>query len=215
MSVICDLCVFVLLLAPASALYFHIAETEKKCFIEDIPDETIVAGKYTVELFDPQQETFIKSPPGLGMHVEVRDPESKTLMSRTYASEGRFTFSSAVPGEHVICLYANSSAWFGGGILRVHLLIEVGERANDYQEIATRDKLSELELRIRQLLDQVEHIGKEQNYQRNREERFRSTSENTNQRVLWWSVAQTLLLLVIGLWQIKHLRGFFEAKKLV
>jgi len=29
----------------ASALYFHIGETEKKCFIEDIPDETMVVGK--------------------------------------------------------------------------------------------------------------------------------------------------------------------------
>lgn len=29
-----------------SALYFHIGETEKKCFIEEIPDETMVIGKY-------------------------------------------------------------------------------------------------------------------------------------------------------------------------
>ena len=29
----------------ASALYFHIGETEKKCFIEEIPDETMVVGK--------------------------------------------------------------------------------------------------------------------------------------------------------------------------
>lgn len=49
---------------------------------------------------------------------------------------------------------------------RVHLSIHVGERANDYQEIATKDKLSELQLRVRQLLDQVEQISKEQNYQR-------------------------------------------------
>lgn len=28
-----------------SALYFHIGETEKKCFIEEIPDETMVIGK--------------------------------------------------------------------------------------------------------------------------------------------------------------------------
>lgn len=27
-----------------SALYFHIGETEKKCFIEEIPDETMVIG---------------------------------------------------------------------------------------------------------------------------------------------------------------------------
>ena len=37
---------------------------------------------------------------------------------------------------------------------------------------------------IRDLV-QVEQITKEQNYQRYREERFRQTSESTNQRVLW------------------------------
>ncbi len=29
----------------ASPLYFHIAETERKCFIEEIPDETMVIGE--------------------------------------------------------------------------------------------------------------------------------------------------------------------------
>jgi hypothetical protein len=49
---------------------------------------------------------------------------------------------------------------------RVHLDIQVGEHAIDYQVIQSKDKLSELQLRIRQLLDQVEQITKEQNYQR-------------------------------------------------
>jgi len=49
---------------------------------------------------------------------------------------------------------------------RVHLSIDVGEQTNDYQEIAAKDKLSELQLRVRQLLDQAEQISKEQNYQR-------------------------------------------------
>ena len=49
---------------------------------------------------------------------------------------------------------------------RVHLDIQIGEHANDYQQIMQRDKLSELQLRVRQLLDQVEQITKEQNYQR-------------------------------------------------
>jgi len=55
---------------------------------------------------------------------------------------------------------------FFAWLKRVHLSIQIGERANDYQEIAARDKLSELQLRVRQLLDQVDQIGKEQNYQR-------------------------------------------------
>ena len=32
-------------ISTVSALYFHIGETEKKCFIEEIPDETMVVGK--------------------------------------------------------------------------------------------------------------------------------------------------------------------------
>jgi len=211
----CSAVLLVLNMCVVSGLYFHIGETEKKCFIEDIPDETMVVGKYKVEIFDRQQGKFVPSVSGLGMHVEVKDPEDSSVMSRTYAAEGRFTFTSNSAGEHVICLHANSSAWFGGAQLRVHLGISVGERANDYEQIAAKDKLSELQLRVRQLLDQVEQISKEQNYQRYREERFRETSESTNQRVLYWALAQTVILVITGLWQMRHLKSFFEAKKLV
>lgn len=31
----------------SNALYFHIGETEKKCFIEEIPDETMVIGRFS------------------------------------------------------------------------------------------------------------------------------------------------------------------------
>ncbi|XP_044259040.1 transmembrane emp24 domain-containing protein eca [Tribolium madens] len=197
------------------SLYFHIGETERKCFIEEIPDETNVIVNYKVELYDPRSGGFMPSSPGIGMHVEVRDPDDKILLSRVYSSEGKISFTSHTPGEHVICMYSNSSAWFSGSQLRVHLDIQVGEHAVNYGEVVQKEKLSELQLRVRQLLDQVEQITKEQNYQRYREERFRQTSESTNSRVLWWSVTQTAVLLAMGAWQMKHLKSFFEAKKLV
>lgn len=149
------------------------------------------------------------------MHVEVRDSEEKVILSRVYSAEGRISFTSHTPGEHTICMYSNSTAWFSGSQLRVHLDIQVGEHAIDYANVAQKEKLTELQLRIRQLLDQVEQITKEQNYQRYREERFRQTSESTNSRVLWWSLAQTVVLLTMGVWQMRHLKSFFEAKKLV
>lgn len=79
---------------------------------------------------------------------------------------GRIAFTSHTPGEHSICLYSNSSAWFSGSQLRVHLDIQVGEHAIDYAQVAQKEKLTELQLRIRQLLNQVDQITKEQNYQR-------------------------------------------------
>lgn len=48
----------------------------------------------------------------------------------------------------------------------MYLDIQVGQHANNYPEIAAKDKLTELQLRARQLLDQVEQIQKEQDYQR-------------------------------------------------
>lgn len=206
---------FFLFYIPAHCLYFHIGETERKCFIEEIPDSTMVTGKYKLQLYDPKTMGFMDSSPGLGMHVEIHDPDDKVVLSRIYSSEGKFTFTSHTPGEHVICLYSNSTKWFAGGQLRVHFDILVGEHAVDYAAVAQKEKLTELQLRVRQLLDQVEQITQEQNYQRYREERFRQTSESTNQRVLWWSIGQVGILVAMGFWQMRHLKSFFEAKKLV
>ena len=51
-------------------------------------------------------------------------------------------------------------------VQRVHLDIHVGEQTMDYAGIAQKEKLTELQLRVRQLLAQVEQNNKEQNYQR-------------------------------------------------
>ena len=40
-----DLVVSALFVSSCSALFFHIGETEKKCFSEDLPDDTLVVGE--------------------------------------------------------------------------------------------------------------------------------------------------------------------------
>ena len=72
------------------------------------------SGNYKVQLYDPRTNGFAPSSPNIGMHVEVRDPEDKIILSKVYSSEGKWTFTSHTPGEHVICLYTNSTKWFSG-----------------------------------------------------------------------------------------------------
>ena len=64
------------------ALYFHIKETERKCFIEEVPDDTLVVGKYKVLILDREKNEYVQTGPGMGMHVEVKDPEQKTILSK-------------------------------------------------------------------------------------------------------------------------------------
>lgn len=59
----------------------------------------------------------------------------------------------------------------------MHLDIQVGEHAIDYAQVAQKEKLSELQLRVRQLLDQVDQITKEQNYQRVRKKITQNPTE--------------------------------------
>ena len=90
---------FIILLPFTSGLYFHIGETERKCFIEEIPDETMVTGEeifysfrlfytfslkgnYKVQLYDPRTNGFAASSPEIGMHVEIRDPDDKIILSK-------------------------------------------------------------------------------------------------------------------------------------
>lgn len=73
---------------------------------------------------------------------------------------------------------------------RVDLTLSVGEMAVDYTEVAKKEHLTELEVEIRKLNDKLRDIMKEVEYQRKREEEFRNTSESTNSRVQWWSIAQ-------------------------
>ena len=80
---------------------------------------------------------------------------------------------------------------------------KVGEDKEGYKEIADREKLTELQLRVRQLLDQVQQIQKEQNFQRFREERFRHTSESTNAKVFWWAAVQVNF-------DFKYFEGFYS-----
>uniref|UniRef100_A0A8C3VN98 GOLD domain-containing protein n=1 Tax=Catagonus wagneri TaxID=51154 RepID=A0A8C3VN98_9CETA len=196
-----------LLLALAGgggAFYLEVRELEEKCFIQEIPDGTVVIGA-----------RVRAAGPSLAFSA-LRDLRGN-LLSRQYGPRGSFTFTSQSPGEHQICLHLESIrfALFYDGKLAIHLDMQLGEHTNDYTELAANDKLSLLHLRIQQLVEQVEKIQKEQEYQRWREERFRQTSESTNQRVLWWSILQTFILVATGIWQMLHLKSFFKAKKLV
>ncbi|XP_019295714.1 transmembrane emp24 domain-containing protein 9-like isoform X2 [Panthera pardus] len=193
------------LMGPGDAFYLEVRELEEKCFIQEIPDGTVVIGNYKTELYDPAMEKYQPSPQWINLFVFVKDPENKNLLARQYGPQGSFTFTSQSPGEHQICLHLESIrfALFYDGKLAIHLDMQLGERTNDYAEFAAKDKLTQLHLRVQQLVEQW------------REERFRQTSESTNQRVLWWSILQTFILVATGVWQMQHLKSFFKAKKLV
>ncbi|XP_078054621.1 transmembrane emp24 domain-containing protein 11-like [Mustelus asterias] len=207
---------FVLSCSLASSLYYHQGEKEEKCIIEDIPSDTLITGHYKIQSWDLVTRDFLPSAPGLGMFVNVKGPDGQVLLHKLYRPESGFTFQSQFQGEHHICLMSNSTkvAVFAGNKLRVHLDIQVGKHIDESPDEA-KDKMNEVKERVLHLLNQMQYISKQQDYQRSREEEFRQMSEDTNSNILWWAIIQTVILLSMGTWQMMQMKNFLITKKLV
>jgi len=77
-----------------------------------------------------------------------------------------------------------------------------------------RSHVSEIASKVRELNTKLEDIRREQQYQREREADFRDLSESTNSRAVWYSVAQIVVLILTCTWQLRHLRHFFDDRKM-
>ncbi|KAL4660973.1 transmembrane emp24 domain-containing protein 11-like [Arapaima gigas] len=201
-------------LAAVSGMFFDLGEQEEKCIIEEIPQDMLVTGYFLLEHWDNRKRD---SSPHLGLTVTVRDPDHQILMSKRYGSRGKFTFTSHSSGQHFLCMQSNSTRFsvFAGDRLRLHLDVQMGEHTLDPGTVRAENTVKTVEGSIRHLTDQVLYISKQQDFQREREETFREISEETNGNVLWWAVFQTVILLTVGIWQMKKLKDFFIEKKLV
>ena len=115
------------LLSVARALYFEINERDKKCFIEELPDDTQMIGKYLVQVFDKNEkvEKFIfekkiwkrlSDVEGIGTRLRhaCRSPRSKRETSHVpglwFNWPGKFNFE----GKSI-------STMFSSPLLHMHL----------------------------------------------------------------------------------------------
>ncbi|KAK9452917.1 emp24/gp25L/p24 family/GOLD-domain-containing protein [Dipodascopsis uninucleata] len=201
-----------------NGLYFYLEGSERKCFMEDLPKDTLVVGYYKAEEFVPETNSFVQ-PPNLAIHITVEetfDNNHRVVMQKGQAN-GKLTFSAADSGEHRICFQTNSggAGWFSKQAVRLNLDIAIGETSVFDKKSTVNKKITPLVEKIQELNHRLMDIKREQIFQREREAEFRDESEKINARVVRWSIIQLIVLGVTCAWQLSHLRGFFVKQKLV
>ncbi|KAI0367016.1 hypothetical protein BV20DRAFT_971117 [Pilatotrama ljubarskyi] len=208
-----SLCLLLVFAAAANALHFYLDTNEKRCFIEELPTDTVVEGHYRALEWSETEQRYVENP-NLGILVEVDELETGHNVVKTRGpSDGRFTFTSHDSGDHSICLSSNyGTSWFTNTHIRLYLDIVVGTTKPDTEH--DRSHVSELSQKLRDLNMKLEDIRREQQYQREREAAFRDLSEDTNSRAVWYTLAQIGVLIATCVWQLRHLRRFFEDRKM-
>ena len=69
-----------------------------------------------------------------------------------------------------------------------------------------------IEKEVKQLLELLDQVKDEQQYNVVRERVHRNTAESTNTRVKWWSVFQLGVLIGNGIFQVWWLKRVFEVR---
>ncbi|KAI9595352.1 emp24/gp25L/p24 family/GOLD-domain-containing protein [Syncephalis fuscata] len=197
-----------------TAFHFYLDGSNPKCFIEELPKETLVVGHYRAEEYNEGMHLYAENH-NIGIQITVEEKPGYKMVNQKGASNGRFVFTSAEAGDHTICLQTNiTDGWFSSSHIRLTLDMIVGQDGADPTERKDA-KLSDLYWKVRELNNRIEDIKREQDYQRDREMSFRDQSELTNSRVVWWTIMQLAVLGATCVWQMRHLKQFFVAKKLV
>ena len=97
----------------------------------------------------------------------------------------------------------------------IELDIDIGADAKDWSAIQATEKLKPVETELRRIEEMVAEIVSEMDYLRTREQTLRDTNESTNNRVKWFGLGTTFLLIGLWVWQIMYLRAYFRSKHLI
>eukprot|EP00745_Piridium_sociabile_P022624 TRINITY_DN35293_c5_g1_i1.p2 TRINITY_DN35293_c5_g1~~TRINITY_DN35293_c5_g1_i1.p2 ORF type:complete len:206 (+),score=18.66 TRINITY_DN35293_c5_g1_i1:67-684(+) len=191
----------------AHGAYFYVSEGSEKCFVENVPDHQVI----TVTYANPAN-------PGVPCTLSFKDPTGRQVFSRESTEtewKGKVAHMTTQHGEHKICIKCSSSKWFSTSLLKWTISIELGDSDINPEEVAKKDHLNDLQFSIHKLVDRVDAIAAENEYERLLEGEFQAAAETISLRVTQFSAAQIGLTIVCTGFQVFHLTKFFRTQRII
>ncbi|XP_050072258.1 transmembrane emp24 domain-containing protein 3 [Anopheles maculipalpis] len=180
-------------------LTFELPDNAKECFHEEIQKnqtatlefQVVSGGKYDVD-------------------VTLESPTGEVIYRQIKTQFDSHQFIAAATGVYAAC-FSNEFSTFSHKI--VYMDFQVGEEQPlpGIEEHAT--VLTQIETSAQEIHKGLNAILDYQTHHRLREAQGRKRAEDLNERVLWWSLTETVAILLIAIGQVLVLRNFFSEKK--
>jgi len=179
---------------------FELPDKEKMCFQETIDKDVkcmiefqvIQGGNYDVDM-------TLRSPQGVNLYNEKKKQYD------------RYEWTTEEQGEYQFC-FSNEFSTFTHKM--VYFDFQVGEE--DQLRLGTGSPLSamtQMESSVMSVHQSLKVVIDYQTHHRLRESQGRSFAEDVNERVQWWSIGLTIIIVLAGIGQILVLRSFFTERK--
>ncbi|BFZ14066.1 hypothetical protein BsWGS_17105 [Bradybaena similaris] len=190
------LTVVVFELSLTKELTFELPDNEKMCFYENIEQgeqatlefQVITGGNYDVDM-------------------ELTDPNGQVLYKDVKKQYDSFTWTAQYKGVYTFC-FSNEFSTFTHKV--VYFDLQVGNERPAAEELTDHQTaLTLMETSTVNIFESLKTVLDYQTHHRLREAQGRVFAEDLNQRVLYWSIGESLLIILIGIGQILVLRSFF------
>ena len=96
----------------AGAIYFHVTAGAQRCFLEEMPGQTLFLATYKNPDYRPWGMPDYTD---TAVVIRVVDPSGSTVLSRMADVTGKVAFHSTAGGEYQLCFSTNSTRWTADG----------------------------------------------------------------------------------------------------
>uniref|UniRef100_A0AC34F6U8 GOLD domain-containing protein n=1 Tax=Panagrolaimus sp. ES5 TaxID=591445 RepID=A0AC34F6U8_9BILA len=193
--------IFLLLLISCKAieLTFELPDNANQCFYEELKSgidsvfefQVVTGGQFDVD-------------------AVVEDPNGKILYKQPKKQYDTFNFKTEVPGTYKVC-FSNEFSTFSHKIVYMDWQYDDG-KGQDGKPTPRMVAMTQLESSAATIGDRLRLVDDYQTHHRLREATGRKRAEDLNERVMWWSLGQTAVFIVISIGQVFLVRSLFSDK---
>jgi len=185
-------------LVHSGELTFELPDNEKMCFHEDIKKgeqstlefQVITGGNYDVDL-------------------EITAPNGQSLYKDIKKQYDSFTWTADYAGVHSFC-FSNEFSTFTHKVVYFDLQVGDEEMAVDETGGEHHTAMTLMETSAVNVFEGLKSTLDYQTHHRLREAQGRVFAEDLNERVFFWSIGESIIIVLIGIGQILVLRSFFS-----
>ncbi|XP_046544059.1 transmembrane emp24 domain-containing protein 7-like isoform X2 [Haliotis rubra] len=180
-------------------LTFELPDNERQCFFEKIDKgvkstlefQVITGGQYDVDM-------------------ELTAPNGQILYKDVKKQYDSFTWTPDLGGIYKFC-FSNEFSTFSHKV--VYFDLEVGEEKPIVEDAnAHATAMTLMESSAVNIHEDLKTIDDYQTHFRLPESQGRAFAEDLNERVMFWSIGESVVVVIIGIGQILVLRSFFTDK---
>eukprot|EP01111_Echinosteliopsis_oligospora_P011390 TRINITY_DN3753_c0_g3_i1.p1 TRINITY_DN3753_c0_g3~~TRINITY_DN3753_c0_g3_i1.p1 ORF type:complete len:211 (-),score=56.67 TRINITY_DN3753_c0_g3_i1:137-769(-) len=197
----CMMMIMMVVIPSTTALTLQVEPKTEECYFQQMEAGQSAAISYSVtrgglldidvRIYDTRGNTIYQ-----GLHYDTK-------------MKGRQQLTAHENGVYKIC-FNNEMSRFTAKVVSFSVVVE--QQQQKKEDVAKATDLTPMENSVVKVERTLQNIIAEQRRMRIREQVNRDTSESTNGRVQWWSIAETGLIVFMGVGQVFYLRRWFNVK---